>query len=62
MTGQDKRDSTVKVFPNPVTDWLTISTLQPIKNIQVYNLNGQRFKLPQQDQTVDMNSLASGVY
>jgi hypothetical protein len=45
-----------------VTDWLTISTLQPIKNIQVYNLKGQRFNLPQQDQTVVMNSLASGVY
>ena len=56
------RDNSVKVYPNPVTDWLTISTLQPIINIQVYNLNGQIFQLPQQDHAVDMQSLANGVY
>lgn len=52
----------VRVYPNPVTDWLTISTSQVITNIQVYNLNGQAFQLPQQDYAINMHSLDSGVY
>lgn len=52
----------VRIYPNPVTDFLTVQTSETIVNITVFSLNGQRMQLPQNGNQLDFSGVANGVY
>lgn len=53
----------LKLYPNPVLDYLTISATDAIKEVQVYDLKGQLlYRITENLQDVDMKHLTSGVY
>lgn len=57
--------NSVKVFPNPANDFVTVQAITTIKNIQVYNLAGQLvFEQTSNAKsvTVKTSSLSAGVY
>lgn len=54
--------NTVRIYPNPVTDFLTVQTSETILNLSVFSLNGQRMQLPQNDNQLDFSGMANGVY
>ncbi|WP_353778691.1 T9SS type A sorting domain-containing protein [Winogradskyella sp. 3972H.M.0a.05] len=62
----DSFDKTeISYYPNPVTEFLTLSTDQAIQEIKLYNLTGQivyRQKLNSSNYKLDMSSFNSGVY
>lgn len=49
------------IYPNPVTDILTISSSQVVKQAEVYNMMGQIVYSAQQD-TLNLSSVQQGVY
>jgi DNA-binding transcriptional regulator YdaS (Cro superfamily) len=51
----------VVVYPNPVTNILTITTSQPVTNIEVFNGLGQ-LALKGLGNTIDVSSLSNGIY
>lgn len=54
--------SLVQIFPNPVTDFLSIQTTEVIISATVYGLNGQRMALPFVNNQIDFSGVANGVY
>ncbi|WP_418513392.1 leucine-rich repeat domain-containing protein [Corallibacter sp.] len=54
---------TLKMYPNPVEEYLTITSKTPL-TLQLYNVQGQFLKTVKVDEntTVDFNGLPSGVY
>ena len=52
----------LRVYPNPVTNLLTVQTSQTIVNLTVFSLNGQRIQLPQNGNQLDFSGVANGVY
>jgi len=52
----------IKVYPNPVTNVLTIATDKKVNTISVYNIEGQLVKTAQNVKTIDMSNLSVGVY
>ena len=53
-----------KIFPNPVTDWLTIELKETIEELNIYNINGQLVQSIQQIQgnIINVSQLENGVY
>ncbi|RAR46355.1 T9SS type A sorting domain-containing protein [Flavobacterium lacus] len=49
-------------YPNPVTNLLTVQTVETIVNLTVFSLNGQRMQLPQNGNQLDFSGVANGVY
>lgn len=58
----DSETTTVRIYPNPVKDLLTIETTETITSVTVYGLNGQRIGLPFVNNQVDFSGVANGVY
>ncbi|UPQ80599.1 T9SS type A sorting domain-containing protein [Flavobacterium azooxidireducens] len=54
--------NTIVVYPNPVTNFLTVQTSETIVNLTVFSLNGQRMQLPQNGNQLDFSGEANGVY
>ncbi|MDR6969687.1 hypothetical protein J2X31_003725, partial [Flavobacterium arsenatis] len=57
--------STFNYYPNPVNDFLTVTSLEKIDFITVFNLLGQELMTKKADSTnykVDLSNLASGTY
>lgn len=54
--------NSILIYPNPVTNLLTVQTSQTIVNLTVYSLNGQRIQLPQNSNQLDFSGVANGVY
>ncbi|RXR35375.1 T9SS type A sorting domain-containing protein [Flavobacterium piscinae] len=55
----------LKVFPNPVVDFLSISNSSEINEIEIISALGQRIillKINQQQTTLDLSILTSGIY
>lgn len=52
----------IQFYPNPVKDVLNISSTKKVNSITVYNTAGQVVKTLQNTNTVNMSSLAPGVY
>ncbi|WPR71975.1 cellulase family glycosylhydrolase [Flavobacterium sp. NG2] len=50
------------IYPNPVTDYLNITTTQNIQKMELYNLNGQLYTLEHRNQEVRLPSLSNGLY
>lgn len=59
---EDQFLNTTKVFPNPVSDVLTIDSSIPIDSITVYDLKGTIVLHAQNSLELDMASLITGVY
>jgi hypothetical protein len=62
-----KADDSQKIsyYPNPVNDFMTISSDKKIKNISVYSVFGQKIKIQEMNfvnGTVNMSSLSTGIY
>ncbi len=56
-------DTPVAVFPNPVTDRLNITLATTTDfEVELANITGERLALLKNESTIDMSSLAAGVY
>lgn len=56
------RSDDIKVFPNPVTDILTINSKSEIENVEIYDMSGKRFSVNLNNNRVIVNNLSAGVY
>ncbi len=54
--------TTVAVYPNPVSNILSIKTALPIDTVSVYDITGKALIQLQSANTVDVSSLAAGMY
>jgi hypothetical protein len=57
--------NTLKIYPNPAQNLLTVESVNEPKQIEIVNLLGQTLKTvlnPTANQTVDISGLATGVY
>ena len=62
---QDAVKAKISYYPNPVIDYLYITDVNRIKNVEVYNTAGQRISTSEINATkgsVDMSNLPSGMY
>jgi hypothetical protein len=55
-------ENKIKIYPNPVNDFVQISSEQSIKTIEVYDDLGRLTNTSFQNQRVDVSKLSSGVY
>ncbi|AWH85201.1 hypothetical protein HYN59_08730 [Flavobacterium album] len=63
--GDFAKDNSVKVYPNPVKDIVTISANSNIKSIQLYDIQGRLLQSATANDvhtTIDLSSRASGIY
>lgn len=63
----DKKEKTeinndIKVYPNPVSDILTIVTTSKINNVEIYDISGKRIEVNVNDNKIDVRNLSGGVY
>ncbi len=63
LSTKDVTQTTIKLSPNPATDHINISSVIPIKMVEIFNLLGQNV-LSETNvmQRIDINSLAQGAY
>ena len=63
LSTKDITQTTIKLSPNPATDHINISSVIPIKMVEIFNLLGQNV-LSETNvmQSIDINSLAQGAY
>jgi len=55
-------ENSIKLFPNPVVDYLTIEYTKSISSIEVYTIFGQLLKKVTDTKTIKFGNLASGFY
>ena len=54
-------NNSFSIFPNPATDYVTLSSTEPISQTMLYNLNGQ-LVLQTGETEIDVSALSAGVY
>ncbi len=54
--------NTVRVYPNPTSDFVQIEGLARSESIKVFDMNGAQMKAQYGDQGLDLRSVKSGVY
>ncbi len=59
---QQELPSTLRVFPNPVGDILTVSGVAPKSTLELLDLNGRVLMLPTEGNTFDVQALSPGIY
>jgi hypothetical protein len=52
----------IQIFPNPVSDIISISGLDNMTSIEIFNMNGQLIKTDQLGNTINVSVLTPGVY
>lgn len=52
----------IQIFPNPVADIISISGLDTINSVEIFNMNGQLIKTDQLGNKINVSSLMPGVY
>jgi hypothetical protein len=63
VTDIDNSSTAITIFPNPANDYLYIQTNDNVKQLDVYNIQGQLIRTEQTNtSSVDINNLASGMY
>ncbi|MDO6596399.1 T9SS type A sorting domain-containing protein [Oceanihabitans sp. 2_MG-2023] len=55
------KENSISIYPNPTSDVINISTLNTIKNIQLFDFLGKRILESSQSQ-IDLSSFNSGLY
>lgn len=53
--------NTIKVYPNPVTDWIYFDSENPIQTVEIYNLQGQKI-ITSNQHSINTSELPSGMY
>ena len=61
-TNESAVKSTLKVFPNPASDVVTVSSKQDIKAVSIIDLSGKRVKSVETKGEVNVSSLTKGTY
>lgn len=59
---KDTEKISVKYYPNPVKDILTVSSDKKVSQISVYSVTGQLLQEINQSDTISLSKLPSGVY
>lgn len=59
---EDNTFDSIKVFPNPATDTLTVSGINTIDSLKLYNVLGQLILENKDLETIDVSSMPKGVY
>jgi 1,4-alpha-glucan branching enzyme len=62
---KNKRACSIKMYPNPVKDYLYIESPSEINNIQIFDLSGRllhSYKIESYNQTVNMSNMEKGFY
>ena len=54
--------STIKVFPNPTTDVVNISSQEAIDKVEFYSVLGKKVKTSLNNNSIDISTLNSGIY
>ncbi|MDK2773028.1 MAG: T9SS type A sorting domain-containing protein [Flavobacterium sp.] len=57
----NQNDLEVVLYPNPVQDILSVDTVNTIKSVEVYNLQGQKVLVSNQSQ-INLSNLSAGIY
>ncbi|WP_313386633.1 T9SS type A sorting domain-containing protein [Chishuiella sp.] len=52
----------LKIYPNPTRDFINIQSTKTIKNMNIYNLSGQKVMSQSNSKTVNVHSLNRGIY
>uniref|UniRef100_UPI0035626A7B T9SS type A sorting domain-containing protein n=1 Tax=Seonamhaeicola sp. TaxID=1912245 RepID=UPI0035626A7B len=55
-------NATVKIYPNPVSNTLYISTNQQIESVAIYTLLGREIVFEYRSNQIDVSSFKSGIY
>ncbi|WP_304141327.1 T9SS type A sorting domain-containing protein [Mesoflavibacter zeaxanthinifaciens] len=55
-------ENTVKLYPNPATEVVNIKTNQTIKNVRVFNVNGQKVLDIVNQSQINISNLPTGMY
>ena len=55
-------DDIMQVYPNPTSAAITVTSAEPVKNISVFNLMGQRVINAEDNTNVNLGVLANGTY
>ena len=64
---ENKTEASIKIYPNPVNDYLNVKSKKPIKQIAIYDLQGRQIKTMALTGNlittkVDLSNLSKGVY
>lgn len=59
---QNNLSSTVKLYPNPTTDYIILDTKERINSISIYDFSGKKMNVSNDNNRVDVRSLPSGSY
>jgi uncharacterized repeat protein (TIGR03803 family) len=65
ITGDLKLNEPITIFPNPVTDWVTVKTGNGIQQIIIYDLTGKEIelrKVANSQEQFDVSNYAPGMY
>lgn len=54
--------SSVKIYPNPTTDFINIQSNFDINSVEIYSLHGQKVLLVENKKRIDISSLSEGIY
>lgn len=52
----------INIFPNPVSDFLTIKSSTKVENVSIYDVSGKKINVNLNDNKVDVKNLPSGSY
>lgn len=58
-TNQSER---IQIYPNPVTDYLSINTKQPLASIEIFSIQGTCLIKTANTKTIDVKGIPSGIY
>ena len=59
----EARNTELNLYPNPATDIVYFSSLEDIKAVQVYTINGKALNIPVvSNHTLDISTLKQGIY
>lgn len=62
LSNQDVQSSSLKIYPNPVKDLLNIQTNIKLKELQIFNLLGQKVIEVFDTKSIDVSTLLEGTY
>lgn len=58
----ETQETSVKVYPNPVTNSFQLSSTEDVQNVQIYSITGSLLKTFNKTANYDISDLATGIY
>lgn len=62
LTLNDYNENSIQVYPNPVQNEVFISSLVPIKSIELFDVKGQKINAFNLNYTINISNLPEGIY